>query len=190
MHLRHWIPLQKLSFKELFLYNNHPCLLTFLENQFNSDPLTRNVVFKQINFALKNIKSDWEVIFAKDNMMALIEESLDIAQWWEISANPGAIPLLEQHPRGIRWEILSANPNAIPILENNLDKVDWYYLSMNPNVIPILEKNLEKVDWEELSGNPNAISILAQHLDKVDWLMLSCSNPNALCLFVINYLSY
>ena len=84
MHLRHWIPLQKLSFKELFVYNNHPCLMTFLENQFNSDPLTRNVVFKKINFALKNIKDidDWELIFAKGNMMALIEQRLDKAKCW------------------------------------------------------------------------------------------------------------
>ena len=27
MHLRHWIPIEKLSFKELFVYNNHPCLM-------------------------------------------------------------------------------------------------------------------------------------------------------------------
>ena len=134
--LRSTIPLEKINICRLLLFNSNPNVMTLLENEFNShDCLKRRRIIRRINFALKNLKTEyWRLLSRNPNVTSLLEQNLDKVDWYNLSCNLNAISLLEQNLDKVDWHQLSRNPNAISLLEQNLDKVDWYWLSINPGI--------------------------------------------------------
>ena len=206
--LRDWIPVKKLSWKELSSNPNAIELLGAkikIEKAMKAEALSKAAyekldVRKKVDWtalsgnpeAIKLLKEnmkdiDWEALSGNRNAIEMLKDNEDEIDWDALSANsnPKAIEMLSARPKKINWSELSRNPNATKLLSAEPKRIDWKALSGNSGAIDLLSRNPEKIDWEALSGNPNAIELLRANKDKIVWHFLS-SNPSAIKLFTEN----
>jgi len=203
--LRDWIPVKKLSWKEL---SSNPNAIELLGAKIKIETAMTKAAFEKLDNRKKvdwtalsgnpeaikllkeNVKDiDWEALSGNSNPDAIemLKENEDEIDWGSLSANsnPKAIEMLSAKPKKISWKELSRNPNAINLLMTEPKRIDWKALSGNTGAIDLLTRNPEKIDWEVLSGNPNAIELLRENKSKIVWHFLS-TNPNAIKLFTEN----
>jgi hypothetical protein len=201
--LRGWIPVKKLSWKELSSNPNAIELLgvkikiekamskTAYEKLDNRKKVDWNALSgnpEAIKLLKENVKDiDWDALSGNPNAIEMLKENEDEIDWGSLSANsnPKAIEMLMDKPKKINWRELSRNPNATKLLSAEPEKIDWSALSGNTGAIDLLSRNPKKIDWEVLSGNPNAIELLRANKDKIVYHFLS-TNHNAIKLFTEN----
>ena len=200
--LRDWIPVKKLSWKELSSNPNAIELLgakikieKAMKAAYNKLDVRKKVDWtalsgnpEAIKLLKENMKDiDWEALSGNPNAIEMLKDNEDEIDWDALSANsnPKAIEMLSARPKKINWSELSRNPNATKLLSAEPKRIDWSALSGNSGAIDLLSRNPEKIDWEALSGNPNAIELLRANKDKIVWHFLS-SNPSAIKLFTEN----
>jgi len=179
--LRDWIPIKRLSWKDL---SSNPNAIELLEVKNKIEKSLTKAAYKKLD---NNKKLDWTAISSNPEAIKLLKDNPKDIDWSALSKNPNAIEMLRGNIKNIDWSALSSNsnPKAIELLINYPNNIDWSSLSGNPNAIKLLKDNPTKIDWRELSGNPNAIDLLTSNKNKIDWEMLS-SNPNAIELLNAN----
>ena len=201
--LRDWIPVKKLSWKEL---SSNPNAIELLGAKIKIEKALSKAAYEKLDNRKKvdwtalsgnpeaikilkeNVKDiDWDALSGNPNAIEMLKDNEDEIDWNSLSANsnPKAIEILSARPKRINWSELSRNPNATKLLSAEPKRIDWSALSGNSGAIDLLSRNPEKIDWEVLSGNPNAIELLRANKDKIVWHFLS-SNPNAIKLFTEN----
>ena len=201
--LRDWIPVKKLSWKEL---SSNPNAIELLGAKIKIEKALSKAAYEKLDNRKKvdwtalsgnpeaikllkeNVKDiDWDALSGNPNAIEMLKDNEDEIDWNSLSANsnPKAIEMLLEKPKKIDWSELSRNPNATKLLSAEPKRIDWSALSGNTGAIDLLSRNPEKIDWEALSGNPNAIELLRANKDKIVWHFLS-SNPNAIKLFTEN----
>ena len=209
--LRDWIPIDKLSWKNL---SGNPNAIKLLDA--NPD------------------KIDWHYLSGNPNGFDLIKkyvignkEQEDKISWHILSLNSkAAIKLLEtkilEDDSSTSWYLLARNPDAISIIRKYPNKIDWNAISKNSNAIDILRKKWEEekiliktkhpiytylklhhiVSWDLLSGNTGALDLLREKIqmekdmppdeykllsykERIDWESLS-GNPETVELLEEN----
>ena len=209
--LRDWIPIDKLSWKNL---SGNPNAIKLLDA--NPD------------------KIDWHYLSGNPNGFDLIKkyvignkEQEDKISWHILSLNSkAAIKLLEtkilEDDSSTSWYLLARNPDAISIIRKYPNKIDWNAISKNSNAIDILRKKWEEekiliktkhpiytylklhhiVSWDLLSGNTGAFDLLSEKIqmekdmppdeykllsykERIDWESLS-GNPETVELLEEN----
>ena len=201
--LRDWIPVKKLSWKEL---SSNPNAIELLGAKIKIEKALSKAAYEKLDVrkkvdwtalsgnpeAIKLLKEnmkdiDWDALSGNPNAIEMLKDNEDEIDWDALSANsnPKAIEMLSARPKKINWSELSRNPNATKLLSAEPKRIDWSALSGNSGAIDLLSRNPEKIDWEALSGNPNAIELLRANKDKIVWHFLS-SNPSAIKLFTEN----
>jgi hypothetical protein len=201
--LRDWIPVKKLSWKEL---SSNPNAIELLGAKIKIEKAMSKTAYEKLDNrkkvdwtalsgnpeAIKLLKEnmkdiDWDALSGNPNAIEMLKENEDEIDWGSLSANsnPKAIEMLSAKPKKISWKELSRNPNAINLLSEEPKRIDWSVLSGNTGAIDLLSRNPQKIDWEVLSGNPNAIELLRENKDKIVYHILS-TNPNAIKLFTEN----
>ena len=209
--LRDWIPIDKLSWKNL---SGNPNAIKLLDA--NPD------------------KIDWHYLSGNPNGFDLIKkyvignkEQEDKISWHILSLNSkAAIKLLEtkilEDDSSTSWYLLARNPDAISIIRKYPNKIEWNAISKNSNAIDILRKKWEEekiliktkhpiytylklhhiVSWDLLSGNTGALDLLREKIqmekdmppdeykllsykERIDWESLS-GNPETVELLEEN----
>ena len=209
--LRDWIPIDKLSWKNL---SGNPNAIKLLDA--NPD------------------KIDWHYLSGNPNGFDLIKkyvigdkEQEDKISWHILALNSkAAIKLLEtkilEDDSSTSWYLLAQNPDAISIIRKYPNKIDWNAISKNSNAIDIIQKKWEEekiliktkhpiytylklhhiVSWDLLSGNTGAFDLLREKIqmekdmppdeykllsykERIDWESLS-GNPETVELLEEN----
>ena len=163
--LRDWIPIDKLSWKNL---SGNPNAIKLLD----ANP-------EKIN---------WEKLSGNPNAIKLLDANPDKIDWHYLSGNPNGFDLIKKYVIGnkeqedkISWHILSLNSKAaIKLLETKILEDDsstsWYLLARNPDAISIIRKYPNKIDWNAISKNSNAIDILRKKWEE-EKILIKTKHP-------------
>lgn len=206
-HLRKWIPINKLTHKNI--YQNPRAIDWLLKNRNIeiSDEICKNpngLQFllkyhsiekdppeKQFTYLYRQYKTPYFVLLLLHSpYLKILEKNIQLLKrehWILLSSTKKAIPFLKNHTEHIHWQKLCSleTSSIIPLLEKNIQFLDgycWRAISGNPFLFSFLIKYPHKISWDFLSKNEKAMNLLKENESKINWYYFAM-NPYSIPYF-------